>query len=90
MASFVQTPNRGAWRGKPLSKAFSRPIPIIPFGAAEARLHGSIGGALMKVGNVVATNDLAIAVTALVRGDTVITRDKRGFERVPGLDVSYW
>jgi tRNA(fMet)-specific endonuclease VapC len=65
-------------------------VPIIPFGVAEARLHGSIGGTLMKAGNAVPNNDLAIAVTALVRGYDVITRDKRSFGKVPGLSVSHW
>jgi tRNA(fMet)-specific endonuclease VapC len=65
-------------------------VTVIPFGVAEARLHGSIGGALTKAGNAVPNNDLAIAVTALVRGFDVITRDKRSFGKVPGLTVSYW
>jgi hypothetical protein len=26
-------------------------VAVIPFGVAEARLHGSIGGALVKAGN---------------------------------------
>jgi predicted nucleic acid-binding protein len=62
----------------------------MPFGVAEARLHGSIGGALMKTGSAVPNNDLAIAVTALVRGFDVIKRDRRSFGKVPGLSVSYW
>jgi predicted nucleic acid-binding protein len=44
----------------------------------------------MKAGNAVPNNDLAIALTALVRGFDVITRDKRSFGKVPGLSVSYW
>ncbi len=38
----------------------------------------------------VATHDLRIAAIATAHGATLISRNRRDFERVPGLAVEYW
>jgi predicted nucleic acid-binding protein len=59
----------------------------LPITEEIARIHAEIGAELAADGTPVATNDLWIACTALVHGAAVATRDRRSFERIPGLDV---
>jgi tRNA(fMet)-specific endonuclease VapC len=44
----------------------------------------------MPVGKTIAVHDLQIAVTALVIGYQVATRDMRSFPRIPGLRFEQW
>lgn len=62
-------------------------IPIVPFDLPCARTLARIGADLRGRGITIATNDLMIAATALTRGMTVVTRDRRSFPRIPGLEV---
>lgn len=59
----------------------------IPITDEIARVHAEIGADLAMSSNPVATHDLWIGATALVHGLAVATRDRRSFERIPGLDV---
>lgn len=47
----------------------------------------SIRGLLRRRGFTVGDNDLIIAATALHFGLTLVTRNTRDYERVPGLDL---
>jgi predicted nucleic acid-binding protein len=68
-------------------EAMIEAIPIVPFDLPCARTFARIGADLRSRGITVATNDLMIAATALTRGMTVVTRDRRSFPRIPGLEV---
>lgn len=57
----------------------------LPFGSAHARSAGAISAALSDRGDPIPDADLLIAGTALEEGETLVTRNKRDFERVPGL-----
>jgi tRNA(fMet)-specific endonuclease VapC len=46
--------------------------------------------ALRKAGVRIGTLDLRIAAIALVRGETLLTRNSIDFERVPGLQFEDW
>lgn len=63
-------------------------LPIIPFDAAAAaefdRLLGRRG--LRRIGR----GDLLIASIALAHRATLVTRNLRDFQRVPGLQVENW
>ena len=62
-------------------------IPIVPFDLVCARTHARLGAALARRGITVGTHDLMIGATAVARGFSVLTRDRRSFPRIPGLEV---
>jgi predicted nucleic acid-binding protein len=62
-------------------------IPVIPFDLVCARAHARLGAELSRRGVSVGTHDLMIGATALARGFSVLTRERRSFPRIPGLDV---
>ena len=65
-------------------------LPVIPFDVAAARVHAVLAADLRAKGTPVGAHDLLIAATAVLRGDTVATRDLRSFPKVQGLDVVAW
>jgi tRNA(fMet)-specific endonuclease VapC len=62
-------------------------IPVIPFDLICARAHARLGAELARRGITVGTHDLMIGATALARGFSIVTRDQRGFSRIPGLEI---
>lgn len=61
-------------------------LPIIPYDSGCEREFQRLRAAKMRVG----TLDLRIAATALTKGLTVVTRNRRDFGQVPGLVVEDW
>ena len=62
-------------------------MPVLAFDLVCARAHARLGAALSRRGVTVGTHDLMIGATALARGYSVITRDRRSFPRIPGLEI---
>lgn len=62
-------------------------LPVLPFDLVTARIHASLWAGLAAKGTPVGAHDLLIAATAIGVGYRVVTRDRRGFARVPGLEV---
>jgi len=62
-------------------------LPILPFDLVTARIHASLWATLASKGKSVGPHDLLIGATAIAAGYRVVTRDRRGFERIPGLEV---
>jgi tRNA(fMet)-specific endonuclease VapC len=62
-------------------------LPILPFDGVTARIHASLWASLASKGTTVGAHDLLIAATAIAAGYRVLTRDRRSFGRIPGLDV---
>lgn len=62
-------------------------IPVVPFDFVCARARARLGAALARRGITVGTHDLMIGATAVARGFSVVTRDRRSFPRIPGLEV---
>jgi predicted nucleic acid-binding protein len=48
---------------------------------------GRIRGQLRRDGNLVGDMDLLIASTAIAHDLTLVTRNRRHFERIPGLEL---
>ena len=62
-------------------------IPVVPFDLVCARAHARLGAELARRGTSVGTHDLMIGATAIARGFSVMTLDRRSFPRIPGLEI---
>lgn len=63
-----------------------REIPVLPFDARAAVEFQRLRRLKLRI----ATLDLRIATIALVRGATVLARNLRDFQGVPGVSVEDW
>lgn len=68
-------------------EGFLESLTLFDFEAEAARHAGLLDAELAEEGQPVGLVDLMIAATALHHGQSVVTRDPGGFERVPGLEV---
>jgi tRNA(fMet)-specific endonuclease VapC len=64
--------------------------PVLPFDLTAARIHARVWSELAGKGVTIGPYDLMIAATALANGLALVTRDKRSFPKVPGLQVLHW
>ena len=60
-------------------------IPVFPFDTGVARIYARIWATLMQRGFTVGAHDLIIAATAISLDYTVITANRRDFEKIEGL-----
>jgi tRNA(fMet)-specific endonuclease VapC len=74
-------------RAEAYVEALLNRIPVVPFDLACARAHGRIGAALARRGVTVGSHDLLIGATALALGLAILTLDRRGFAKIPDLEV---
>ena len=63
---------------------------VVPFGEAEADAYGRILDSLERKGQVICSNDIMIAATALVRNAVLVTNNTREFSRIDGLKLDDW
>lgn len=63
------------------------PYPVLPWTRDVAWHYGEIHRALALKGQLIGTNDMWIAATALANGFAVVTKNDDEFRRVPGLRV---
>jgi len=66
------------------------PYKIIPFSKKEAAAYGTIREQLTKDGNIIGSNDMLIAATAMANGATLVTHNTDEFSRVNGLVIEDW
>ena len=64
-----------------------RNISVISLDHPTLRIFGEIRGLLRRQGNIIGDNDLLIAATALRHGLTLVTRNRRHFDRIPDLRI---
>lgn len=62
-------------------------IELLEFTDSAARVFGSITGYLQTIGKPSGDMDVLIAVTAMVHGHGLITRNLRHFQHIPELKV---
>jgi tRNA(fMet)-specific endonuclease VapC len=65
-------------------------LPVLDFGAEDAREAGRIRALLEKRGRPIGAYDVLIAGQALARGCVVVTANAREFARVPDLLHENW
>ncbi len=65
-------------------------VRVLPFDAAAARASAEIRAQLEASGHPIGPLDTLIAGTTLAVGGTLVTRNRREFDRVPGLRVEDW
>jgi tRNA(fMet)-specific endonuclease VapC len=65
-------------------------LPSLPFAGEATVLFGEIRAYLARQGKPIGPYDLQIAAIARFHELTVVTRNVREFERVPGLSVENW
>jgi predicted nucleic acid-binding protein len=65
-------------------------VRVHSFGLEEARVHARIWATLAASGTTIGAHDLLIAATVIARHERLVTRDVRGFGRVPGLAWERW
>lgn len=58
---------------------------VVPFDEEAARLAGDVAGALLAQGRTIDPEDAMIAGTALAAGESLLTRNRRHYERIDGL-----
>ena len=82
--------DRTARMGELLTKLLSAGIDVLPFDAEDAAVSGSIRSHLEAAGTPIGSYDLLIAGQARRRDLTLVTRNRREFDRVPELRVTDW
>lgn len=65
-------------------------FPVLAFDAEDARCAGEIRAVLSAAGTPIGPYDTLIAGQARARGLTLVTRNRKEFDRVPGLLVEDW
>jgi predicted nucleic acid-binding protein len=61
--------------------------PVIPADRAVMKKAGTVSGRLIADGNEIDREDCAIAATALIKEESVVTRNVTHFERIAGVEV---
>lgn len=62
-------------------------VPLVLPAAGLGPIYGRVLASLQRRGEVIATMDLLIGVTALLEGAPLVTRNPSHFERIPDLRV---
>ena len=68
--------------------AFLAPLEVMPFDAAAGKLHGVLRHQLRN--QPIGERDLLIAAIARTLGLTLVTANRKEFDRVPALAVEDW
>ena len=69
---------------------FLNTLPVLAPDLASARLFGEVKARLATAGQIVADADLFIASVALSRGATLVTGNRKHYERISGLVLEDW
>ena len=75
-------------RRETFCQALFSDVIVYPVSFPIAQLAGQIEGEQAALGNVIATADLLIGVTALSLGSDLVTLNLRHFQRIPGLRIT--
>jgi len=65
-------------------------LPVLEFGPAQTRIYGEAKVQLSRAGTLIGPLDMLIAAHARSLDLTLVTNNRREFDRVPGLKVENW
>jgi len=77
-------------RERTVIEAFVGSFGIAPFDAASAREYGRLRQKLGEQGQLIGDRDMMIASCALANRATLVSRNIKEFQRVPGLRLESW
>ena len=77
-------------RNRDALAAFTARLDVVDFDSAAATAYGVVRARLEQAGGVIGPYDMMIAGHALSRQSTVVTNNRREFDRVAGLPVEDW
>jgi tRNA(fMet)-specific endonuclease VapC len=65
-------------------------LEVLPYDVEAARRYGRLAATLLDAGVPIGVEDMMVAAHALSRGLTLVTHNRKHFERVKGLRVDDW
>jgi tRNA(fMet)-specific endonuclease VapC len=77
-------------RNRALVNVFLSTLPVFGLDAASAQIFGEAKALLERRGQRLADADLLIGAIAAARGATIVTGNKRHYERIPGVAIEDW
>ena len=69
-------------------RRFLRNVEVVPFNRSIMRRFAEIRGTLRQEGRIIGDLDILIAATAIEGDQALLTRNRRHFERIPGLEIA--
>jgi tRNA(fMet)-specific endonuclease VapC len=73
-----------------LLEEFKTFVPVLPIPENAGKTYGAIRASLESKRTSIGNNDLWIAAHAKAAALTIVTNNKREFQRIPGLKVQNW
>jgi tRNA(fMet)-specific endonuclease VapC len=84
----ADTPVRRVRRSAYVEQILSS-FPLYDFDLTMGRVYAELWATLERRGTRVSAHDLFIGATALARGETVVTLNRRDFGKIPGLSIAF-
>jgi tRNA(fMet)-specific endonuclease VapC len=69
---------------------FAARLEVLPFAEAAAAQYGQLRAELERAGQPIGAHDMLIGAHARSQGLILVTRNRREFDRIPGLRVESW
>jgi tRNA(fMet)-specific endonuclease VapC len=69
---------------------FAARVNVLPFGSTAAAHYGEIRAELERAGKPIGVHDMLIGAHARSEGLTLVTGNRREFDRITGLRVENW
>lgn len=77
-------------RNRPLVQSFLATLPVLGLDEQSVQVFGEAKALLERQGKRLADADLLIGAIAVARQATVVTGNRRHYERIPGVAVEDW